>query len=99
MFFQIRSIKADVFGWLDHVQDSLSKGQSINLSVEEESKNYNDPDATVASTIDTRHGSYATATGTGYNSDEDDGAADEYSFFEQKGVPYRVTLHKMTELI
>ena len=27
MFFQIRSIKADVFSWLDQVQDSLENGQ------------------------------------------------------------------------
>ena len=41
MFFQIRSIKSDVFGWLDHVQDSLEGGvvQKKESSDDEEEQN------------------------------------------------------------
>ena len=32
-------------------------------------------------------------------SDDEDEDNDDYGFFEQKGLPYRVTLQKMKELI
>jgi len=41
---------------------------------------------------DSTKGSQATAA----NSDEE---GDDYGFFEQKGVPYRVTIQKMKDLI
>ena len=64
MFFQIRSIKSDVFAWLDQVQESLERGQSVP-EVEEQKE----------------------------------AEIDEDSFFEQRGVPYRVTIQKMKDLI
>lgn len=36
MFFQIKSIQADVFTWLDQVQDSLERGQTIDNGSDEE---------------------------------------------------------------
>ena len=46
MFFQIRSIKADVFSWLDQVQDGLEKGQKIDegLNRADETDKQNDDD-------------------------------------------------------
>ena len=38
-------------------------------------------------------------TGDKSDDDDEDHETDDFGFFEQKGVPYRVTLHKMTELI
>ena len=77
MFFQIRSIKSEVFGWLDHIQDSLEKGQMVGEG-----------------------GSGQRGDAGNNNRDgSDDEEEAEYGFFEQKGVPYRVTLQKMKELI
>ena len=67
-----------MFGWLDHVQDSLEKGQMIGNSGEGQD-GYG---------IQVREGS-----------DDEDEDNDDYGFFEQKGLPYRVTLQKMKELI
>ena len=36
MFFDIRSIKADIFNWLESVQDSLEKSQNVDFDGEEE---------------------------------------------------------------
>ena len=70
MFFQVRSIKADVFVWLEQVQESLERGQQV-------------PEST---------------TGTEENEASDD-ENEDFGFFEQKGVPYRVTIQKMKDLI
>ena len=64
-----------MFGWLDHIQDSLEKGQMVGEGSSQGGASNNNRDC---------------------SDDEDDA---EYGFFEQKGVPYRVTLQKMKELI
>ena len=36
---------------------------------------------------------------SGKKQDSDGEKEDEFGFFEQKGVPYRITIHKMKDLI
>ena len=66
MFFDIRSIKADIFNWLESVQECLGRGENI---------------------------------GSGSEEDESDEEAGEFGIFDQKGVPYRITIQDMKELI
>ena len=36
MFFDIRSIKADIFNWLESLQESLENSQKVDNEAEEE---------------------------------------------------------------
>ena len=75
MFFTIRSIRDDVFTWLDSVQDSLERGQSV---------------------IDLAQQASPSKSETNEEGSDDE---NDYGFFEQKGVPYRIDFQKMKELI